>query len=245
MRYEGVREALGAAAGKHPPGKMRGGAEHQPEGGGDGVLERQHAVGGKTREKRARRGVSERARGEPARRPDCVASKPCEHQRMPGPSRRTEHRLLQAGPVCDGGPYQLRIRGSIRPQPGGRVAHIVHHDRGPSIVQRMCTHPGRPYPLEAVLRQRQRSERRRDRREGMHGRADVMHEPGQGQLRRAHASAGNRVRLEHRDGPAGLGQEDRGGKAVRSGSDDNGVKRMGHRLASESQGARSRTSHAG
>ena len=86
VRDERIREALGAAARKHPSGKMRRGAEHQPESGGDGVLERQHAMGCEAREQRARGGIGERARGEPVRRPDRVTSEPRERERVPRPS---------------------------------------------------------------------------------------------------------------------------------------------------------------
>src|SRR5438128_9598810 len=55
-----------------------------------------------------------------------------------------------------------------------------------------------------------------------------MGEAGQGQGRRPCAAAESRLGLEHDDPPAGLRENNGGGQAIRSRSDNNGVELVGH-----------------
>ena len=107
-------------------------------------------------------------------------------------------------PVVDDGTEQATVGARIRAQRHGRALHLVHHAGSRPAIERMCKHHRRDNPLDAVLRQRQRPEGGRDGCERLDGRADVVHEPRQRQLRRSHPAAGHRVRFHHEDLPAGL-----------------------------------------
>jgi hypothetical protein len=77
--------------------------------------------------------------------------------------------------------------------------------------------------LDQVQLEVQRPEERRCGSERMDRRADVMAETGKCQLGRARPATDRVARLEDEDRPAGLGESNRGGEAVRPRADDDGV----------------------
>ena len=111
----------------------------------------------------------------------------------------------------------------VRPEAVGGLVHRPVEHPGPSAVERvgegeLGLEPAQPVALERQLRQVGRAGRER-----VDGRADVVAEPGQGQLGRAGATADRVPALDDQHGTAGRGQGDRGRQAVGPRSDDDGV----------------------
>ena len=85
---------------------------------------------------------------------------------------------------------QSAVRVAVACQAPVAVASIERSTDGcAAVVERMREHHRRLDPVEAVRAERQRAPEWRRDREGMDGRADVVHEAGQRQRRRAHAAA--------------------------------------------------------
>jgi hypothetical protein len=77
--------------------------------------------------------------------------------------------------------------------------------------------------LEAVLGERERPEEGRPGAERVNRRADVVDEPGQGELGRSRPATDRLGRLADEDGPARPRERDRSGEPVRPRSDDDRV----------------------
>ena len=77
-------------------------------------------------------------------------------------------------------------------------------------------------PVKSPL-QVERPHRRRGQAERMHRRAEVVHEPGQGQLFAAQAAARLVSSFEHEHPQTGLGERHGGDEPVRPRAHDNGV----------------------
>ncbi len=99
---------------------------------------------------------------------------------------------------------------------GGRVEVALEQDRG-AVVERMRSLCVRLDPLDVEV---ERAEERRVRAERVDRGADVVHEPGQGQLERADAAAESLVRLVDVDVEPRARQLERAGEAVRARADD-------------------------
>ena len=115
---------------------------------------------------------------------------------------------------------QLPVGPPVGPKPGRGLEHrALEHDRCP-VVHGMRERRGRMDELEAMIGQRQGAQKRRREGERMDGGARVVYEPGQRQLSGATASAERLRTLQHAYAVARPRRDDRGGEAVRSGSDD-------------------------
>ncbi len=136
---------------------------------------------------------------------------------------------------------ELAIRAAIfvaiRVEVGERVVEPATQDHRGSVVERMRHRRGRLDPAEAVVGEGQAAQPGRQDPERMDRRADVVDEARQRRFGAARAAAGPALRLEHHDLRAGLGDADRGGQAVGTGTHDDRVGR-GHALA---QGCRARS----
>ena len=95
----------------------------------------------------------------------------------------------------------------VTPEPVGGALQIAPRDRRAPAVQRLGEGDLGHDPLDA-LAQPERAEERRGQRGGVHGRADVVAESGEGQLRRAHSAADRAGRLDDTHAVAGAGQGD-------------------------------------
>ena len=81
---------------------------------------------------------------------------------------------------------------------------------------------GRVDPLETVTLETEGAEEWRAEAEGVHGGAEVMVEAGEGEVRRAAATADGRLGLIDIDLETSLGEDDGGGESVWAGADDGG-----------------------
>ena len=129
--------------------------------------------------------------------------------------QRSEQCRLELFPPGADPSQQAVVRLCVRPQLcGGLVDRACDHNGG-SVVERMGQGGRRLDHLEPVFRERKLSEEGRARDERMNRRADVVHESGQRQLRRAHASAERVLRLAYDEAPAGASEGDGRCKPVR------------------------------
>src|SRR6185369_12642460 len=96
-------------------------------------------------------------------------------------------------------------------------------DHSPPAVERMRDRGVRVDEFDAVCGQVDRLEERRRDGEWQDRRADIVAEPGEGQLRGPRPATGLGGGFVDADRASGTGKGDRGGEAVRSGTDDDRV----------------------
>ena len=126
--------------------------------------------------------------------------------------------------VADERPEEAPPGPAIRAaEPARRGGHRSLEDDGPAAVERMGDRGVRVDELDAAGGEVDRPEERRGERQRQDRRADVVAEPGEGQLRGPRPAAGLGRGLVDADRAPGTGQGDRGGEAVRPGPDDDRV----------------------
>ena len=131
---------------------------------------------------------------------------------------RRQHVPAASGPADEAIP-----RPAVSAEAGHRVLQrSVHHARA-AVVERVDERDLRLDQLEAVAVEARRREERRGTRHRVDGRAHVVPEPGQRQLRGARSPADGVGGLEHDDRASGLGDGDRRGEPVRTGSHDHDI----------------------
>ena len=118
---------------------------------------------------------------------------------------------------------QARPSAPPRPVRGGRDGPL--EDGRPAAVERVGDRRVRVDELDAARREVDRGEERRGDRQRQDRRADVVAEPGEGQLGGPRPATGRRRGLVDADRAPGTGQGDGGGQAVRPGPDDDRVDR--------------------
>ena len=147
-------------------------------------------------------------------------------ERMPETGRPEQrlHQLLRArGEGGNQVPVGARVFTAERLRRG--VDRSLDDDRRP-IVERMREGRFRLRELEAVRRERQRLEERREHHQRVHGGADVMDESRLGQFERPRGAADRRLGLEDADRAARARQGDGRGQAVGAGADHDRVERQ-------------------
>ena len=135
-----------------------------------------------------------------------------------------EHRVAHGAEVLDQRRDEprpaLAVARRQRVQARGGRRHVAIEHGGLAVRERMRHRGGRLHPLQPEALERHAGEHRRGGGGRVDGREDVVAEPGQGQRLGADRAAGPVGRLEHGDGPAGLGEADGGGEPVRPAADD-------------------------
>ena len=174
---ERLRNGASASARNRPAHCVNGDAEHQADGRAQRPVEAQARV--------ARQSCKDGAR---ARIPELASRKALRGFERGQPESRHPQRMMRNAqhwpeavfrkllPVIDGGLHQAPPRLAILAQRAFRFAKVaLQHHRG-AIVERVRQRRFAMNPLQSKVRQRQRSEKRRTRRERMHRRAEVVHE---------------------------------------------------------------------
>ncbi len=195
-------------------------------------VERQHPVGrdaGKQRARVRRRKEARDARGGLQRAPP----EPCDGQRVTRYSQRREHCIFEPRPCRDGRANRRAVDRRVRSESSGRCLDRPFQDRGGAVVQRVRDRARRFDPLDAVLAERHRSEKRRRAGKRVNGRADVVRESRQRQLGGSHAPADRVARLVDPHPAAGSREDDGRGQAVRPGTDDRRIQVGIHGALSE------------
>jgi len=123
-------------------------------------------------------------------------------------------------PVGDQRLEQSSIRRAVRAKLLRGVFERAPCENRSSVVERVSDGCGRLDQVEIEL---QRAEERRSQKRRVDRRADVVTKSRQRQLLGARAAPDRLVRFDDADRAPGLGERDRGRKAVRPCSDDNSV----------------------
>ncbi|SRR6266516_1483253 len=125
---------------------------------------------------------------------------------------RPEEVALELFPMRDVWPEETSIGVAVSAELRRRVLERAPYERGRSVVQRMSDSGRRFDQVELEL---ERAEERGAQEQRMDRGADVVAKSGQCQLRGARPAADRLLRLDDADRASGLGERDRGGKAVR------------------------------
>ena len=96
------------------------------------------------------------------------------------------------GPLEDAPPG-----GAVGAEPARGLLDRAQHHPGAAVVERVGAIDLRPAPLEAVALELERLQERRADRHRVDRRAEVVHQPGDGQLAAARAAADRVLGLEH------------------------------------------------
>ena len=224
-RPQVAREALGdrlrAAASERPPGRMGEEAEKEAEGRRRRPCQRQHRVRGEPRKETPGLHAAERTSRHHAGRQRGVQRKPRHRREMVRPRHRSEQVLCQRFVGRRERRHQLPVAQGVLAERRRCLVDGANDERRRPVVEGMSERCWRLDPLDAVLGERHRAHERRGDPERVDRRADVVHEPGQRQLRRAAAAADRLLGFQHSHGQAGAGQHDRRAETVRTRADDN------------------------
>ena len=208
------------------PRRMGRDDEAERVAGSGCVIERHHAVRRRARQHRARALVAKPAARKRRGRADRRHAEARHQERMPEAGRPEQRRHQFRRAIREGGnqvPVRPRILAAQRLRRG--VDRTLDDDRGP-IVERMREGGLRLSELEAVRRERQRFQERREHHQRVHGGADIMNESRPGQLQRARGAADRRLGFEDAHRAARARQRDGRGQAVRAGADHDRVERQ-------------------
>lgn len=122
---------------------------------------------------------------------------------------------------CDPSVVQV----SIRAQKSGGCLHAWFEGNSAAVVEEMDDRHRRPDPLQSMFFELKPAQERRSHRQRMDRGTDIMQESRQGQLRGARATSRCRMGLENGDAQARSRQDDTGGEAIRTGTDDSDIER--------------------
>src|SRR6266851_3108368 len=126
------------------------------------------------------------------------------------------------GPMSDEWLQQAAPALAVATQHRFGVAEIAFESDGSAIVEGMRERRGRVNPLQAVFLQRERRKKWRAGAERMDRGAKIMEETRECELEGARGAAGLRLSFKDIHLRAALREDDRGGEAVGSGTDDAG-----------------------
>ena len=225
---ESVGDLLRTAAWHRPSARVSGGGEHQTDGRGGRLIERDDGVGGEAGEEGPGGGGAKGGAGQRAGGPESAEAEAGEGKRVGGEVQRSrEDFRRQLVPVANQRGEEGAIRGGVVSKGGARFLHAACESGGGGVIERMCDGDGRVDPLQTVVRKRERAEERRRQRHGMHGGTDVMQVPGQRQFERSSTAADGLVRFADQHRQTGAGQHDGSGEAVRTRTYYDGVV-LGH-----------------
>ncbi len=211
---QGIGDPLRAATRERPADRVAHGTKDEPEGRARRLFQGQERMSGEPGEQCARVLAAEHHRSQEARRPDRAQTEAEERERMAWEAQRSEDRIGDRIPTADERSHQPPVRPGIPAERrAGRADRTFEH-RGRAVVERVRQGGRWMNPPEAMLVQRQGSEKRRATTERMDRRADVVNETGQRQLGRAHSPTDSIPRFEHQHPLARARQGDRGRQAV-------------------------------
>ena len=180
-------------------------------------------MGGKTSEESAGLGLLEPARSESFGRADAGQPEASHKKGVVREPHPSEQLIGNLGPAIDERAVETPVCISVAPEPGGRCADIALQYRSAIPSQRMREGDLRMDHLEPVLRQRKAAEERRREDQRMDRGADVMDEPGTGQLGRPRSPTDLSVALDQEDRRALSSQGHRRGKAIGARTDDDRI----------------------
>ncbi len=125
-----------------------------------------------------------------------------------------------ADEVAIGRPIRAKAR-------NGFIERVVEQGGGTfsgrSVVKWMRQSNRRRNPLESVLVERQRAQKRRADCHWINGRADIMNETRQSEFLRSNAAPGSVSGFENADRASRLGEADGSGQSVGTGADNDRV----------------------
>ena len=128
----------------------------------------------------------------------------------------------KVGPASDEGLHQATPGFAVLAEISLRCGKVALQGDGGAVVEGVSERRSRVNPLEAVVGEGQGIEERRSRGHGMHRRAEIVVEAGQGEIQRAGCAAHLGFGLEDFDFHAGLREHDGGRETIGACADDAG-----------------------
>src|SRR5438105_7089686 len=221
---ERIGDALGPTAWQRPVRHVRHHREHEAEGRGERSVERQHRMRREAGEQSSRAHAAERHASEEARGERAGKAEPRHDEGMPrNADERSERVRGEIVPLR----YEWRDQPSIRARVGAevrrrRIDRALEKNRG-AVIERVRERRGRLDPFQSLAREIELAKERRRGAQRMERRADIVHEPREGQLGGAAAAADRVVRFVDRDRVAFARELDSSRQPVRPAADDGGV----------------------
>src|SRR5256714_14840482 len=155
---------------------------------------------------------------------ESLQSETGEHEWMPRKESDGTKNLFEDGDgIVRERRHELSIRGAVGAELLASRVERFFERRRRAVVERMRDRRRRVTPLQSMLRERKRAQEWRDDAHRMNRRAVVVRESGKRQLRASRAAAAGLIGLEKERRQSGAREHDGRRKAVRSGTDDDGV----------------------